>query len=466
MPDVLDPSGFQIAVVLRTGGGEFPLWIGGASQGAETIYQSDDPFDILYQDIPIVESVQVDIGMGLIGKVNVEIAATYDLGLKLLQSALFAVGSVIDVQIGYPRIGKFLPWFSTMTSKPSIQINPDDGLTATLNGEGGAFAAARGGSSETFTGTYASIIETIAGQDSNRWNLDIPPPPKEGAGDDPLYVERESVSQGNRTDWMFVQYICRMANYDAWIMPDPEVRGANLLRLRRRSEAMAGTPRYTFVTRGQCDFINTFPVLTFESSAEGVWLPPGSRDARAVDVNIVTRETPPETVVRPEETDVPTLPGDTTTGDGAEEADGTVIATEPVPRDARGAGRRVVVPSHGPQSAIEVLRSMATEGRQHGGLNATFSTIGIPDLFPGEAVKLVGLGIFSGNYVVESVSHSAAAGDWTMTVKLLGDGVDARGMETAISRVWDRYNQEDAEEQEEASGGGTETFDPESLEGI
>lgn len=462
MPDVLDPSGFQIAVVLRAGGDTFPLWMGGAIQDGSTLYQGEDASDVLYDDIPIVESVQVDIGMGLIGKVTVEIAATYDLGLKLLESALFAIGSVLDVQIGYPRISKFLPWFSTMTSKPSISINPDDGLTATLNGEGGAFAAARGGSSETFTGTYASIITAIANQESNQWNLDIPPPPKEGSGEDPLYVERESISQGNRTDWMFVQYLCRMANCDCWISPDPEVRGANLLRVRRRADSMEGKPRYTFVSRGQCDFINRFPILSFETSAEGVWLPPGSRGNTIADVNIRTRTVDPEETVRPEDTDVPVLPGDTTTGDGAEEVDGTVIAAEPVPRDARGVGRRIVHPRHSPESALEVLRRMATEGRQHGGLNASFTTIGIPDLFPGEAVKLVGLGIFSGNYVVESVAHSAAPGDWSMTVKLLGDGVDARGMETGISRVYDRYNQQEADEVEESGGGGATDINPET----
>jgi len=295
---VLDPSGFQIAVIVRSGGESYPLWIGGAEgNGGRSIFRGED---VPFQDLPIVESVQVDIGMGLIGKVNVELSATYDLGIQLLNSSLFAIGSVIDIQIGYPRIGRFLPWFSTMASKPSININADDGLTATLNGEGGAFAAARSMSSETFSGSYESIIRAIANQESNKWNLDIP---ERSGSEDPLYVDRGSVSQGNRTDWMFVQYMARMANYDAFIMPDPGIRGANLLRLVRREDAMEGKPRYTFIARGQCDFINTFPVFEFESSAEGVWLPP--REARIVDINIRTREVPPETTVRPEDTGVP-----------------------------------------------------------------------------------------------------------------------------------------------------------------
>jgi len=458
MTSVLDPSGFQIAVVVRTGGSRFPLWIGGAIGAGRTIYQSDDSNDALYEDLPIVESIQVDIGMGLIGKVSVEIAATYDLGLKLLESALFAIGTAIDVQIGYPRTGKFLPWFSTMASKPSISISPDEGLTATLNGEGGAFAAERGTSSETFNGSYAEIINTIAGQESNRWEVDIP---SSSGNEDPLYVSREGVSQNNRTDWMFVQHLCRLANCDTWITPHPTVKGANLLRVRRRSEAMADKPRYTFVSRGRMDFINSFPIFSFESSAEGVWLPPGAREVRTADINIITRETPPEIVVRPEETDVPTMPGDTTVGPGAEEEEGATRAAEATPRDARGtAGIRVVQPAHAPESQRESLVSLATERRQQGGLNANFTTIGIPDLFPGEVIRLEGLGIFSGNYCVESVSHSGSPGEWTMTIKLLGDGIDSRGLDTAISQRWERFNQESAPEQQEAEGRGSTNVEP------
>ena len=456
MPDVLDPSGFQVSVVLRAGGDTFPLWMGGAIQDGSTIYQGEDASDVLYNDIPVVESVQIDIGMGLIGKITVEIATTYDLGLQLLQSSLFAIGSVLEVQIGYPRIGKFTPWFAAMAAKPSISINPDDGLTATLNCEGGAFAAARSASGRTYSGTYRSIIEEIASREENRWNLDIPTP----GADDPLIVERGSVSQGNRTDWMFVQYICRMSNYDCWITSVDT--GLNVLRLRRREDHMAGVPRRTFVCRGQCDFINSFPILTFESSAEGVWLPQGARQARSTDIDIRTRRGgDSDTVVRVEDTNVPVLPGDTTTGDGSEVSEGVVISVEASERDSRD-GTRVVHPAHSPERTSEVLTSMVTERRQHGGLNATFSTIGIPDLYPGEAVKLVGLGIFNGNYVVESISHTAAPGDWSMSVKLLGDGVDARGMETALSRIRERYNQEPVEEEDEATGGGSTSVEPET----
>jgi len=452
MTQPIDPSGFQIAVVVRTAGGTFPLWIGGAVDGDTSIFYGSD--GETFQDLPIVESVQVDVGMGLIGKVSVEISATYDLGLELLNSSLFAIGSVIDVQIGYPRIGRFLPWFSTMASKPSISINPDDGLSATLNGEGGAFAAARGSSSEVFNGSYASIIEDIANQESNGWALSLPDSSGES---DPLYISREGVSQGNRTDWMFVQHISRLANCDAFIAPDPDTRGANILRVVRRSEAMSGQPRYTFWSRGNVDFINTFPIIGFESSAEGVWLPP--REHQTADIHIRTREAS-ESTLRPEDTDVPALPGRDTPGTGSEEDDGTVVATEPTPRDDRGTGRRVVAPAHATETPDEVLTSMVTEARQRGGLNASFETIGLPDIFPGEVVRLEGLGIFSGNYTIESVAHNAGAGEWTMSVKLLGDGVDANGLANGITQEWEGWNSQSAPQRQEADGGGTISVEP------
>jgi hypothetical protein len=108
---------------------------------------------------------------------------------------------------------------------------------------------------------------------------------------------------------------------------------------------------------------------------------------------------------------------------------------------------------------------MATEARQQGGLNASITSIGIPDLFPGENVRLEGIGIFSGNYVVESIAHSAAPGDWNMTIKLLGDGVDARGMADTLGYEWNRWNSQEAEQQQDAEGGGTTTREPvESVE--
>jgi hypothetical protein len=460
VPEVLDPSGFQISVVLRTGGNSFPLWIGGATNERGTIYHSDDPNSSLFGDIPIVESVEVEIGIGLIGKVSVQISAPYELGLQLLNSSLFAIGSVIDVQIGYPRIAKFMPWFSTMASKPSIELSPDEGLTATLNGEGGAFAAARTTSSETFSGSYASIIQQIADQDSNKWHLKLPKG-EDGDESDSLYRSRENVSQGNRTDWMFVQHLCRLANCDAFIRPHDEVRGANTLQINRRSEEMRGEPRYTFVARGRSDFINTFPMLTFESSAEGVWLPPGARETRAADINIVTRETPPETVVRPEDTGVAGMPGETGVGEGVSEEEGTVVAVEGSTRDERGnPGTRVHAPQHAPESPEEVLQSLVTEARQRGGLNVTISSIGIPDLFPGEVIALSGVGIFDGNYGIESISHSAAPGDWSMTIKLLGDGLGELGVSTVLQRRWQPFNNEAAPQQEEAQSGASVEVEP------
>lgn len=470
MPDAIDPSGFQISVVLRAGGNKFPLWVSGAVNTLGSIYNSDDQDALLYKDIPVVESVQIDVGIGLMGKISVSISAPYDLGLKLLSSSLFAIGVFLDVQIGYPRIGQFMPWFSGMTAKPDISINPLDGLTATLNVPGGALAAARSNSSRTFNGSYASIIQTIANDDFNKWELDLPDG-TEGDDNDSLYKTREGVSQGNRTDWAFVQFLCRLANCDAFMIPSWPGQGntnrASMLRVRRRRDMMGGTPRYTFVSRGQVDFINVFPLLSFESPSEGIWFPLGSREARAADVSMRNRDEPsPETVVRPEETDVPSTPGDTGVGAGSEEEEGTVAAVEGTPRDERGSsGRRVHAPAHAPESPQEVLTMMVSEGRQRGSLNVNISSIGLPHLLPGEVIAIDGVGPFDGNYAIESISHTAAPGDWTMNMKLLGDSLGGRAISEALQRPLESFNQESAPERQEAEGGGSTVVEPTPSEG-
>ena len=140
---VIDPSGFQMNVRVRVSEEQiFNLWIGGAEgrspAGAQTgasFFSGPGVFD----DLPIVTSVEMEMGLGLNGKVSVGISATSDLGLALLESRLFIIGNVVEVQLGYPKIGLFTPWFGGIQAKPSIQWDPNEGLTATMNVEGAGF---------------------------------------------------------------------------------------------------------------------------------------------------------------------------------------------------------------------------------------------------------------------------------------------------------------------------------------
>ena len=120
MPNPLDPSGFQISVevIIADTGERFPLWMRPGESGVpETVRQVDRALGLTGStpigDLPIVESVDITISRGLVMGVTIAIAAPFQLGLDLLETNLFVIGNTYEVRIGYPRLGRFLPWISS-----------------------------------------------------------------------------------------------------------------------------------------------------------------------------------------------------------------------------------------------------------------------------------------------------------------------------------------------------------------
>lgn len=455
---VLDPSGYQIIVMIKWDDVRFPLWVGGARQDDVSVFL--DP-SIEFPDIPIVESVSLEIGRGLVGSVSVEIAAPYDLGLALLESRLFTIGSVIEVQFGYPKLSRFIPWFSAMQTKPTVNLSQEEGLSATLNGEAGAFSSMRTSSSETFNDSYAGIIETIANADGNQWTVSLPDPI---AGDDALYADREGVSQANMPDWYFIIHISRLANCDAFMDSDPEQPGKNRLVVLRRSESLGGEPRYTFVSRGRADFINTFPLFEFESSAEGVWLPASAGRIRSADIDPDTGTTV-EAEANPELSETPRAPGESGAGEGSTDVDGTTVELQSPGRNEQASGERLSESARATATPQEVVSSRSEEGQVAAGLNAQMSSIGVPELVPGEIIAIAGAGVFNGNYAIETISHSVSADDWSMSVKLLSNSLyaDDSTLGSVLLRNYrdfgQRINDQPPEESTEAGSGATSVVD-------
>jgi hypothetical protein len=447
---VFAPSGFQISVVLVTSDGRFPLWVGGATIGkgedSRNIFRGEE---IDLTDLPIVESVEIELNLGLNGKLNVEIAAPFDLGMLLLESQLFTIGNAIEAQIGYPKLNMFTPWFSTMTAKPSLQISGSEGLTATLNGEGGAFGAIRSGAPTVYRNkSYADIINEIASDPSNNWLVNMP---REFSGSgSALHTKRSGVSQGNLSDWNLIQVLSRGASCDAYIAPPRSEDRQAVLHIIPRSDYLTMKPRYTFVLRGRCDFVNYFPIFDFESTAEGVWLPRGSGPLRYADINPDSREEEEETNDHSEEQHIG---GDASPTSGSTQVDD--ITTSLV--SARGvsgfAGRFLATSSRDSRGQQEVSRQEGEEEAMRGGLQLTISTIGIPDLFPGDVVYIANAGIFSGNYSIEGLTHRASGGDWSMTLKLLSNALSAEAIVQGLQDQWQNFNQEQPEVTTDAGSG-------------
>lgn len=457
MPPVLDPSGFMLSVVIIAGDGtRYPLWLKGAStEQNRSIFRNEKT---QFQDLPIVQSVSVDLNRGLNGSVSIELAAPFDLGLELINSDLFVIGNGIEVRIGYPSLGRFLPWFRTMSVKPDLTIDGSEGMTATLNGQGGAFAAQRTEASRPFTGSYFDAIQEIANIHS--WLLR--PPPEDTLRDfenDPLYRNREQFTQGNRSDWVFVQLLARQSQCEAFIAPDPQGQRNTALILRRVSQGQLGKPRYTFLLRGAPDFVNSFPVFSFQTAAEGVWLPRGSGRVVTNDYDPDNPSNSAEVTVDPDEISRSNESG---VSQGQIELDGEESELRTSEETPEQAGERVPASARGPQSPTEVIQTHAIEEAMRGGLNLTIETIGIPELFPGDVVSIGGAGIFDGNYGIDGVSHEASGDGWSMTLKLISNALNARAITDRLRREWQSFNrQTPPETTTDADSGGQVDREPE-----
>ena len=452
MPEPIDPSGFNIyaQLVVADSGATFDLWTGGAdgtdrfNEGGDTYAMNPGQFyrgGEVFIDIPVLQSISIELNLGLNGKINIEIAAPFDLGLALLESQLFTIGNAVEVQVGYPKTNRFTPWFNGMSAKPSIRIDPDSGLTATLNIEGAGFAALRSSGTDPFTNqSYQDVIQAVA--DRNDWDIEPPDVGNFSADSpDPYLVTRASVSQGGATDFIFLRNVTRQAGLDFYLNPSPRRPGKTSVFLSRRDSVLGSAPRYTFVARGKSDFTDTFPLLSFESQAEGVWLPRGTGTVRSEDIDPFTRDCDPQEVSQA--TSSVTASGEGQVGDGG----GVVGETHVRARraaDTQTLGEWHAASARDPMTPLERIRSHSTEQAMRGGINATITSFGIPDLVPTDVIAIDELGIFSGNYGIQGLTHNAAAGEWRMTMTLLSNAASLAAIAEQLQASPESFNTEAA----------------------
>jgi|GEM_PF-6056687 len=454
----LDPSGFQMAVRIVTPDRQtFNLWWSeGASQTAETLSTVDSALGIegpaALDGLPCVESVDIETAIGMNSKITISIAMPYDIGIRVLESNLLQIGNVIECQIGYPRIGRFMPWVSAMAGKPEVRINPDEGLTATLNGEGGAFIALRGSRSVEYQNkSYVDIVREILSQEGYA-HISFAPPPSTGS-DDELYRVRERVSQQNQSDWFFLQYLLRSANCDAWIEPSRDREGQQVLRCVRRSEILGATPRFGLVMRGRVDFETYFPLFEFESPSEGVWMPGAATSVRTGGINPDDLSVTDLVSMR-EDSTIPAT-GEAAPGEGGGQVEDTDVRLAH-PTEGPTAGEHLYVSERDPRGQEAVAEAHQTEAAARGGgIQANVSTIGIPDLFPGELVSIHNLGIFDAVYLVHKVTHSCSSSEWSMAMDLLNNATSRTLLASLLSFTPQRVNDATLTEPlGDAEGGG------------
>lgn len=464
---VIDPSGFHISAQLVTSRGVFPLRVGGAQQGGQSFFTGESGQDML--DLPVVERANIELNFGMGGNISVDVYAPFEISKAILNSELFRIGNLLQVQIGYPASGAFLPWFSGMTTKPSFRIDPSQGLTATITAVNGAFTAVRNSNPAVWEGSsYADIVTDIASRPYNNWRVELPEQTRTGSvpnRNDPLYRERGSISQSNRADWPFLYHLCRTASCELVLLYTNDQESRPTLQVRRRSDMLSGEPVYTFVMWGQVDFINRFPLFNFETSGEGVWMPRGNAPVRYGDWNPDTQEEIAGVVTQEDRTlaRIDRLLEETLGSGVTDEALGTEITLSAL------ADVGIFLPARGAESGYDAAEGAAQEADEdsgRGGINASFSSIGLPFVYPGDLVRILGVGdFFDGNYLVEGITHEASAGEWTMNFKCLTNAPGGRGaIAQRLVQTWSNPNRQEAPEHDEPSSGVATDRVPEGTE--
>lgn len=479
MGSAIDPSGFQISAVIRTvDGAKVNLWMKG-SGGDDAASLVEDALsnlpapglggmgsgsdsgsaELLGMDLPYVESVDVELSLGLSARIALNFACPFDVGLRLLETSLFQIGNTIEVQMGYPKLGRFTPWVSALMSKPSIRINGDEGLSVVINGDGGGFASMRGTSSRVYEGkSYKEIIKDIA--DRHKWAVEFPGDTgfdlasvlsAVGGGDDPLDETHERISQDNLSDWFLVQRLARTAGCDAFLGPNED--GKRTLFVKRRKETLSEAPKYQLMMRGNPDFDRVFPILNFESEAEGVWLPGAAVQTRSRDIDPDDGSVTDETASA-DTTEEASLGNTGVPGDGSTQIEGETAQLSSANGGNDRTGEYMTISQRDPRGQKAVVQAHRDEAIIRGGINALISTYGIPDLFPASLIEVTGLGIFNANYYIESLTWAGNSTEFVSRLKCINNA-SASGMFASVFLVDPAStNTEQAPVGEEADSGG------------
>lgn len=461
-----------------------------------------------------VSEVRVEHRLGMNSKIQLVLTPPFEDGLRLLNSEIihFGVGR-LEVTIGYttgsndgaasakmPR----LP-FVGLLQKPDVQMGGEE-ISITLNalGVGYAMNITAGTEVETFEPgiSFADAVKQILQKyandgDDRKSGIDIsdlyshfteedkdpvrghkffrvPPElpssrrnmgrrdlgPLGETGDEEEGEGDIIIQRGPRNDWWFVTEIVRKFDLDFFVLGDKLIISSNERWMQNIGRNSA---RKHFVLRGNVDpNRNIYPILTFNSPTTAVWLQPGVGQVAAEDIDD-DKETEGRVEANARNTE------QTRTRDGAVD----VSAVTPVADVPQDAGRNL--PGNPHDAAVhEEVRSEWERLQMQAGITAEVSTIGIPNLTPGEVVQISGFqrygvdrgaALFEGNYGVLEVTHSVGTSGYETNFRCLSNFIP-RQFANALENMSNVVPEEEPDDSDDDSVPTNPVDDEEDLEGF
>jgi len=404
--------------------------------------------------LAFVSEIDVKLKMGENAEISLVLTPPFEDALTFMQSELIRFGNGrLEVELGYTTgtdSGGGETSFSTLAfsgflQKPDVNIGSD--ITITLHGLGVGYQmnVVGGVKSEVFPDntTYAdAVLKTLlkyvtsdgsaSGLKVSRDSLykfvpaekqkgesadaffKVPPPNTVTSGSSQLpdaKVISGVISKGPRNDWWFVKETIQSFGYDLFIQ-------GNEIYIATKSQWIdggigQGRSRKQFLLRGVVDPTrDMYPILSFQSPTEAVWLQPGVGKMVASDVDPNKVAPAVDHQASGDRTSIARGKKSADPKDvGAVGIDANDIASRPFPGDASDPEIKRKVDAHW------------TDMNMDAGIQGQFTTLGIPSLTPGEIIQADGFhplksagnpekAIFNGVYGVVEVNHKVGIGGW------------------------------------------------------
>lgn len=436
--------------------------MGGGAVPDKTVELWTEPQESLFNKnlgaLAFVSEVNIKYKLGDNADISLVLTPPFEDGLKFLQSDLIRFGTGrLEVEIGYTT-GTFdgpgatkatqLP-FTGFLQKPDVSIGSD--IVITLHALGVGYQMNLVGGVEdtafpadtTYSGAIELVLQKYVQHDGDSSGLKITDlyryvdnkntaffkkPADKVVGGTKTKPDAEVVPgviwRGPRNDWWFVRETLSEFGYDLFIH-------ANEIFVVPKSFWFTNNfgrsgPRKQFMLRGNVDPTRSmYPILSFQSPTEAVWLQPGLGRIVSADADVNKKERAGK---------VETASADRTPiARGKESADPFSLISGVVGRivdlvanvDFAKAGARMLPGDPNDPLAKAQAASHWTDLNFQGGLQGQFETIGVPDLAPGETVQVSGFepyegtggdndkALFNGTYGVIEVNHKVGVGGWT-----------------------------------------------------
>lgn len=451
-------SPFVSAALITNKGGRVPLWTNILSAGdVSPRLTADSSTRNNLTSFPFLEHLTVELNISYLPRMTATLTPPFQDARRFLDSPLVEWGqTTLEAIVGYssgtPNGPVLSAPFQGLILKPDIALGTDTTVTLNANGVAGYDATVTQASVQHRNVSRKTILEltaTGAGDPDRGLFMDFSQIDSDSA-EGKLLDQKVNMDQGWRTDWMFMLQVARdcrcMLSLGTRSKADGTVE--NVVKVHSLSAALGDKPKYTlryfdFVGGafgpGHSNFIKPasgigpddlvrgdFPILAVNSPTMSVWLPGATKALVSQGIESSTGKV------------VTTVYDDKKSGrdkvNGAGAAGIQANANQPgVDSKTGNAGAPTNLDVNFPESDSTAKAIFAADFNMGVVLNVT--TLGIPNIFPGDVVAVRGVGArFDWNYGVFVVRHQIGSGGFTTelvlrsnTASILQAAIEAQG---------------------------------------